>query len=143
MKEKTELLDYLIRTLEEMGCRCERDEKFNLVYFDFKQYVFRALVSDELNAVSIFCDCWEVVDLSDIDGIMRMKEAINVANKEFGTATYYTTNYDEHEFQVSSFRRIYFSPLIENGKAYLYNVLDDFIDVQVTVEVEFEVSKKK
>lgn len=142
MKQKDETQDLFLETLDEMGCPYKIDEEINCILLNYKKVGFIAHVQYETSEILLACRGWESVDLNDIDEVMRMKQAVNVANEKGFVMTAYENDYDRHELLVSSKKVIYFCSHIKDRKNYLRAKLDDFIDVQQIIEIEMEELRK-
>ena len=138
MKQKDETQDLFLETLEEMGCPYSIDEEYNFILFEYKNVHLLSHVNCEWCEITIHCRGWELVNLNDIDEVMHMKQAVNIANSKGHLTTYFKNDYESHELVVSSSAEIYFSSHIKDRKNYLRNKFDDFIDVQQTVQIEME-----
>ena len=142
MKQKDETQDLFLETLDEMGCPYSIDEEINCIILDYKKVRFLAHVQYETSEILLMLRGWESVELNDIDEVMRMKQAVNVANEKGFVMTAYENDYDRHELLVSSKKVIYFCSHIKDRKNYLRAKLDDFIDVQQIIEIEMEELRK-
>lgn len=138
MKQKDETQDLFLKTLEEMGCLYSIDEEYNFILFEYKNQHFISHVNCELCEIIIYCRDWESVDLNDINEVMHMKQAVNIANSKGRLTTYFKNDYESYELVVSSSTDIYFSSQIKDRKNYLRNKFDDFIDVQQIIQIEME-----
>lgn len=142
MKKKDETQDLFLETLDEMGCPYRIDEELNCIFFNYKKECFLAHVQYKMSEILLLCRSWESVDLNDIDEVMRMKQAVNIANDKGYVMTSYTNDYDSHELLLSSKEVIYFSSHIKDRKNYLRSKFDDFIDAQQIIEIEMEELRK-
>ena len=142
MKKKDETQDLFLETLDEMGCPYRIDEELNCIFFNYKTECFLAHVQYDMSEILLLCRSWESVDLDDIDEVMRMKQAVNIANDKGYVMTSYANDYDSHELLLSSKEVIYFSSHIKDRKNYLRTKFDDFIDAQQIIEIEMEELRK-
>ena len=142
MKQKDETQDLFLETLDEMGCPYKIDEELNCIILNYKNVCFLAHVQYEMSEVLLMCRGWESVDMNDIDEIMCMMQAVNIANDKGHVITTYQNDYDSHELLVSSKEVIYFCSHIKDQKNYLRSKFDDFIDVQQIIEIEMEELRK-
>ena len=132
-------VNLLKKTLEELGCQYEVDDKTDEVAIGFKYQgeKFAVSVRDDRAVIWIFDFAWSVMELDDKD-IERLKLAINEANSLEAITTYYTIDRENEYLVLHSHRAVYFTCNIPDSKTYLESNLDMFFRSHQNVKEVFD-----
>lgn len=136
--------DLFLETLTNIGCQyqIEEDNK-NRTLFDFQGEHFFADTSDDSLYVHLYDPYWEYVELYDIDGVSRMRKAINSANLETAVTTIYVIDNVGKKLDVHSKATILFIPTIQNLELYLKTELCEFFRAHEALRTELHKLKEQ
>ena len=137
--------DLFLTTLNRIGCQYElSDEKDDdRIFFSYQGENFTASASDDGWYVHIWDPRWYHIELYDVDGLSRLKKAINLANLNCATTTVYTIDEDGGNVDVHCKATIPIIPQIPSIEDYLRTELRDFFRAHQYVSSEIENLRKK
>lgn len=137
MKKLQQTTKDFVGTLEEMGCPYEIDSDHS-IKFNYKNYQFIAMALPEIPVVIVVDTDPEVIDLEDLDEVLRMRKAMNVANQLTLISTFYRIDEKEKKMHVSGKHCFFFDSCITYRSDYLRYILDEFIDTRRLLTLEME-----
>ena len=100
-KETKGTRELFVTTLAQWGCpyTCEED---GVICFRYQGEEFWASVSDDSSYVIVYDFDWNVVELSDLDEVSRMRRAINEVNWRASVSVYYLIDNEGKKMYVRS-----------------------------------------
>lgn len=120
--------ELLMDTLKRWGCQYSVDENDRIV-FKYQGENFVAYTSNKSRMIHIWDYLWYEHDLYDIEGLSRLKRAINEANANSSVTTIYHIDETEGKVNVHSHRMFLLIPQIPEIENYLHTMLDEFFHV--------------
>ena len=136
MKKNKETCRLFIRVLKNLGCPCEKDG--DIIIFKYQGGQFFASVFDEGKFVCVSSQWWNSCDLDDAEEMAMCKRAINFANVDTFTSSFYSIDEDDKTMGVCSIKRILLIPEITNIEEYFCSELDSFFEVRRSFALELE-----
>lgn len=127
--------DLLLETLTKIGCQYEIDSEDN-ISFAYQGENFIATATNGNFYVHLWDLYWSHVELYDVDGLSRLKQAINYANVNCATMTVYTIDEEGKTADVHCKSSFPFVPQMPEIEAYLRNELAGFFNAHRLVESE-------
>ena len=131
--------DLVLETLPKIGCQYTIDEdNNNRIGFTFQGEHFVIDASNDYLMIDIWDLWWAEQELYDIDGLSRLKRAINEANINTSITTVYSINEAGSNVGVHSHKNLLFIPQIPNIENYLQAMLADFFRVHRYIATELD-----
>lgn len=129
--------DLLIRVLMQMGCQYTADEN-QRVSFVYQGEHFLANATNDQPFIVIIDPWWLNCELQDVEQVVKIKNAVNVVNRDTFVNTFYHIDDDAKRIGVHSDKNILFIPEIPEIERYLRSVLDMFFSShrQMLLEVD-------
>ena len=136
-KNEPSVRDLFLDTLTKIGCKYTIDEEDGEICFAFQGEDFYAWTRGNFY-LDIWDYCWMSRELSDVDGIARLKKLINEANSMYGVSTVYSVNEKSGRLNVHCTDVIPFIPQITEIEDYLKMEMHQFFRVHRYIEIEDE-----
>ena len=142
-KKKTKgTRNLFVTTLAEWGCPYTYDEN-DVICFRYQGEEFWASVSDDSSYVSLYDFDWYAVELSDLDEVSRMRQAINEVNWRGNVSVYYLIDNEENKMYVRSKSVFVFDAKLGDLSRHLSVEVNEFFRARHILGAELEQLRAK
>lgn len=129
--------ELFVTTLAQWGCHYTYDED-DVICFRYQGEEFWAEPDDESSYVSVYDFDWNAVDLSDLDGVSRMRQAINETNWRASVSVYYLIDNEENKMYVRSKSVFVFDAKLGDLRGPLSVEMNEFFRARHILGAELE-----
>ena len=142
-KKKTKgTRNLFVTTLAEWGCPYTYDED-DVICFRYQGEEFWASVSEDSSYVSLYDFDWYAVELSDLDEVSRMRQAINEVNWRGNVSVYYLIDNEENKMYVRSKSVFVFDAKLGDLSRHLSVEVNEFFRARHLLGAELEQLRAK
>jgi len=135
--------DLVLKTIKNIGCSYELDEKDERIIFKYQGATFAVDAEDGCPFINIWYLWWGEYELYDIDNLSRLRRTINDANIKFATSAFYSINETGGTLDIHSKRNALFIEQIHDIAGYFKALLDEFFRNRIFILTEVEKIKKE
>lgn len=115
--------DLLMRVLMQIGCAYTIDEE-QRICFTYQGEQLWAEATNDCLYVDVYDTFWESCELSNLDRVAKLKQAINTVNLSEVENVFYTINDEDNVLMVHCKRNFLFIPQIPHIDDYLRSVFN-------------------
>ncbi len=129
--------DLLLRVLMQMGCQYTIDED-QRICFTYQGEHLWAVATNDCPYVEVVDAFWESCELSNVNRVSKLKQAINTINLRDTSNVFHTINNEDNMLWVHCKRNFLFIPQIPKIDEYLRSIFNGLFHSHYVLATEME-----